>query len=96
MTKETALWGTYGKGGAEHCAGLCPEHPLVWKLLTDCDTEHLQAILRTQAFIRYHPYDGFIRSILKERKVRPVKFSWEAAQKFNQKCLEGKRNYESA
>lgn len=33
------MWGTYGKGGAEHCAGTCPEHRLVWKKLVDCDTE---------------------------------------------------------
>jgi hypothetical protein len=75
------MWGTYGKGGVEHCAGTCPLHQLTWKKLIDCDTEHLQAILRTQYQIVDHPYTGYIHSILEERGVRPEKFSTEAANK---------------
>jgi len=38
------LWGTYGKSGKE---------PLKWVKLGDCETEHLQAILRTQPQIHW-------------------------------------------
>lgn len=48
------LWGTYGKGGVEHCAGTCLLHPLRWVKLADCSTDHLQAILRTQHHIPWH------------------------------------------
>ena len=41
------LWGTYGKSGKE---------PLKWVKLGDCETEHLQAILRTQPQLYWdHP-----------------------------------------
>lgn len=73
--KQLAMWGTYGKGGAEHCSGTCPEHPLRWKRLIDCDTEHLQAILRTQWQLWYPgvagtcDYPDIIKAILKDRGV---------------------------
>lgn len=63
--KQAAMWGTYGKGGTEHCNGTCPEHPLRWKRLIDCDTEHLQAILGTQLI--NNSYRVIINSILKDR-----------------------------
>jgi hypothetical protein len=47
ITRKT-LWGTYGKGGFEHCAGMCPEHQLHYKPLEECDSDHLQMILRNQ------------------------------------------------
>jgi hypothetical protein len=75
------LWGTFGKGGVEHCAGTCPEHQLRWKALTDCDTEHLQAILRTQRHIPYR-YTEAIHAILTERGVKPDEFSFEAESEF--------------
>lgn len=28
--KRDLIWGTYGKGGVEHCAGRCPLHRLQW------------------------------------------------------------------
>jgi hypothetical protein len=74
------LWGTFGKGGAEHCAGTCPLHRLRWKRLTDCDTEHLQAILLTQQ-IPLH-YTEAIHAILEERGVEPNAFSFEAYSEF--------------
>ena len=79
--RDTAVWGTYGKGGVEHCAGTCPLHRFAWKKLIDCDTEHLQAILRTQHQIVGHYYTDYIHSILKERGVKPEKFSVDAANK---------------
>ena len=74
------LWGTYGRGGVEHCAGTCPEHQLRWKKLTDCDIEHLQAILRTQR-IPFR-YTEAIHAILIERGVEPDAFSLEAESEF--------------
>ena len=43
--KKVALWGTYGKGGFEHCRGTCGAHEYKEVRLIDCSTEHLQAIL---------------------------------------------------
>jgi len=67
LAKATAMWGTYGKGGIEHCGGRCAEHPLVWKRLVDCETEHLIAILRTQPQVWESDYVKIILSILKDR-----------------------------
>lgn len=64
--KQTAMWGSFGKGGVEHCSGTCPEHPLRWKRLMDCETEHLKAILRTQR--PQASYFVIITSILEDRK----------------------------
>ena|SRR5271154_1621992 len=83
--KNTAMWGTYGKGGVEHCNGTCPLHQLEWKKLVDCYTEHLQAILRTQPQIVGHEYTDIIHSILADRGVKPKKFSFKAAQELNWK-----------
>jgi hypothetical protein len=69
------MWGTYGKGGVEHCGGSCSSHPLTWKRLVDCDTEHLQAIIRTQRQLVGHEYTNLINSILADRGERPEKFS---------------------
>lgn len=80
--KFQAMWGTYGKNGATHCGGTCPLHPLVWKRLIDCETEHLQAILRTQHHIRGHYYTDLIHEILADRGVTPEEFNFEAATEF--------------
>ena len=86
--KNTVQWGTYGKGGAEHCAGTCPEHQLRYKKLIDCDTDHLQAILRTQ-YQLYNPRLDYIldiiHSILKDRNIVPEEFSQEACNEFYRK-----------
>ena len=39
VEEEDLLWGTYGKNG---------DQPLRWVRLGDCETAHLEAILRTQ------------------------------------------------
>jgi len=57
-TKDTAMWGTYGKGGNE---------PLKWVKLVDCTTEHLEAILRTQPQVWNTNYEEFIKEILEDR-----------------------------
>src|SRR5271155_411291 len=69
--KQTAMWGTFGKDALEHCKGTCPEHQLRYKRLLDCDTEHLQAILRTQSLNQ--SYLDIINSILKDRGVNAAK-----------------------
>lgn len=83
--KQAAMWGTFGKGGAEHCAGTCPEHRLRYKRLVDCDTEHLQAILRTQWQLVGHDYTYLIRSILVDRGEKPVDFDKAACDEFYKK-----------
>ena len=83
------LWGTYGKGGVEHCVGTCPEHQLRWKKLTDCDTDHLQAILRTQRIPPY--YTEAIHAILAERGVKPDEWSYEAEHEFFDACSQAMR-----
>jgi hypothetical protein len=65
--KYTMIWGTYGKGGVEHCQGTCPEHQLRWVRLMDCASDHLIKILITQ----YHItplYRAVIGAILMDRK----------------------------
>ena len=58
--KQVARWGTYGKSGSD---------PLKWKKLIDCETEHLEAILRTQPHIKqYSGLKEIIESILEDRK----------------------------
>jgi hypothetical protein len=71
-------WGTYGKGGVEHCAGTCPHHRLRVKRLSDCDTAHLQMILKNQRQVYYNGYAEAIHEILIERGVKPEKFSLQA------------------
>jgi hypothetical protein len=94
--RDTAMWGTFGKGGVEHCGGTCPLHQLKWKRLVDCDTEHLQAILRTQHQIVGHYYTDYIHSILKDRGVKPVKFSAEAANKLYYDLMRAKTHESKA
>lgn len=56
------LWGTYGKSGKE---------PLKWVKLGDCDTEHLQNILRTQAHVYApSPVADVIKRILIHRDAK--------------------------
>lgn len=43
-------WGTYGKNG---------DQPLTWKKLCDMETEHIEAILRTQTHISEHLVELF-------------------------------------
>lgn len=82
VAKREAVWGTYGKGGAEHCAGTCPEHQLRWKRLIECDTDHLQMILLNQRHVRYSNVREIIESILKDRGVEPEQFSLDAEREF--------------
>ncbi len=95
IAKLEMVWGTYGKGGVEHCAGQCPEHGLKWVRLIDRETEHLQAILRTQGQIRYHPCRAVIESILEDRGVTPEKYSYEAEQELYRKYREALRAYKA-
>ncbi len=83
--KNNLMWGTYGKGGVEHCAGRCPEHKLQWVKLIERESEHLQAILRTQRQIVGTQYQHAIRSILLERGVKPEQYSFEAEQELFRK-----------
>src|SRR5271170_770022 len=81
IVKREMIWGTYGKGGVEHCAGHCLKHKLQWVKLIDRETSHLQAILRTQRQIQGHMCQTVIESILADRGVKPDKFSYEAERK---------------
>ena len=76
--KENALWGTFGKGGVEHCHGTCPKHQLRWKRLVDCSTPHLKAILRSQRQAWQSTYVDIIEGILKDRGVKPAGLSPKA------------------
>lgn len=67
--KEHAVWGTFGKGGLLHCNGTCPEHPLRYVRLKDCETDHLKAILATQSQIQGRSYQRIILSILADREI---------------------------
>lgn len=60
------LWGTYGKSGKE---------PLREVKLGDCETDHLQAILRTESWHLTVQYDQAIRRILLSRGVEPLPYS---------------------
>jgi hypothetical protein len=66
--KQKVVWGTYGKGGVEHCYGRCPEHQLRWVRLIDCSTEHLLALLKFFSF--EDDYSKIINSILDDRGVK--------------------------
>ncbi len=57
------LWGTYGKSGKE---------PFREVKLKDCETDHLQAILRTESWHLPDNYDQAIRRILASRGVEPL------------------------
>lgn len=75
IAKQKALWGTYGVNS---------DQPLRWKKLVDCDTDHLQNILRTQKGIYNTVYEDFIYSILEDRGVKPEQYSYEAYKAFEQ------------
>lgn len=45
VIRESFKWGTYGKNG---------DQPLEMKLLKSLDTEHIEAILRTQTQLKSH------------------------------------------
>ena len=91
--KQNLMWGTYGKGGVEHCAGRCPEHKLQWVKLIERESDHLQAILRTQRQIVGTQYDRAIRSILMDRGVTPERYSYEAEQELFAKMRVGEKAY---
>ena len=57
------LWGTFGPKG---------DQPLRWVPLKECETDHLQAILKTQLHIYGGVVERVIKHILKERGVKPA------------------------
>lgn len=59
-------WGTYGKDGT---------HSIKEVKLGDCETDHLQAILRTESWHLTVQYDQSIRRILQSRGVEPLPYS---------------------
>ena len=60
---QKILWGTYGPKG---------DQPRRWVPLKECETEHLQAILRTQLHVYGGVVERVIKHILKERGVKPA------------------------
>ena len=62
MVAERLLWGTYGPKG---------DQPRRWVPLKECETDHLQAILRTQPHVYGGIVERVIKHILKERGVKP-------------------------
>jgi len=60
------LWGTYGKGRA---------HSMRIVMIGDCDTDHLQNILRTEDWHLNQLYRDGICQILKERGQTPIPVS---------------------
>ena len=59
------LWGTYGLGGI---------HPMRIVELGDCETSHLQNILRTESWHLNDLYRDGICQILRERQVEPIAY----------------------
>jgi len=57
--KNAACWGTMGKDG---------QGPLRFVKLVDCETDHLQAIIKTEIHISWD-YLLIIKSILKDRGI---------------------------
>lgn len=91
---RTSRWGTFGKGGVEHCMGRCPEHQLRFKRLLDCDTDHLQMILKNQRQVEQSPFlKSLIHHILIERDVTPERFSPEAEAELFEQCAAATRNF---
>lgn len=93
--KQNMRWGTFGKGGAEHCMGRCPKHQMRIKKLIDCDTDHLQMILKNQRQVHDSPYllREIIHEILIERGVKPERFSPQAQAEFFRRCDEAERKF---
>lgn len=67
LAKRAASWGTYGKGGWEHCHGRCPLHQYREVRLVDCTTEHLQTLLNDGWVGEDSDYATIIRAILDDR-----------------------------
>jgi hypothetical protein len=89
LTRKT-LWGTYGKGGFEHCAGMCPEHQLHWKPLDECDSDHLQMILRNQRQVdECPPLKQIIHEILFERGEVVPAFDPAAERRLAEAAIDG-------
>jgi hypothetical protein len=63
--KHVAVWGTYDKGGFEHCKGTCPLHQYREVRLADCSTEHLQT-LWTNDWLD-NDYKRIVEAILDDR-----------------------------
>jgi|SRR5579863_511578 hypothetical protein len=63
--KHFAMWGTYGKGGWEHCKGTCPEHQYREVRLMDCSTEHLQTLWTNDWLTG--DYESVVEAILDDR-----------------------------
>lgn len=91
--KRELVWGTYGKGGVEHCGGHCPEHKLEWVKVVDRESSHLQAILRTQRYVHGTAYQRIIEAILRDRGLTPEKFSYEAEQEMFRKASAGQAKW---
>jgi len=91
---RTAKWGTFGKGGVEHCVGRCPEHQLRFKKLIDCDDDHLQMILKNQRQVEESPFlKRIIHYILIGRGVTPEAFDPEAEAQLFEQCAAATRKY---
>lgn len=65
LVADRLLWGTYGPKG---------DQPRRWVPLKECETDHLQAILRTQPHVYGTIMEKIIKHILKERGVEPFDF----------------------
>ena len=90
---QDLMWGTYGKGGVEHCLGTCPLHQFRWKRLVDCETEHLQKILSNQRHVDHNPtYKMSIHAILIQRGVVPNAFSKEAEDELYRNLYRAKKH----
>lgn len=63
LVAERLLWGTHGPKG---------DQPRRWVPLKECETDHLQAILKTQLHIYGGVVERVIKHILKERGVKPA------------------------
>jgi len=91
---RTAKWGTFGKGGVEHCAGRCPEHQLRFKKLIDCDSDHLQMILKNQRQVEESPFlKRIIHYILIGRGETPEPFSAKAEAKLFKQMAAAERKH---
>lgn len=62
LVAERLLWGTYGPKG---------DQPRCWVPLKECETEHLQAILKTQPYVYGTVIEQVIKYWLKKRGVTP-------------------------
>lgn len=72
LVASRLLWGTYGPNG---------DQPRRWVPLKECETEHLQAILKTQLHVYGGIIEKVIKHILKERGVKPAALELEVVKK---------------